>query len=181
MSSQATPLQAALDARTQATRQFLKAIETAQSTLKSRAADLARGAKLKRAPPGLKLRAARYQALANALSDTRVAFARVPKKAADSFIVTGRVTSSADKPMANVKVSLSDAKGIVNARVQPVTTDAAGYYSFTLRTAEFPEFAADAPQMFISVTDAANRELAKPAQPIQYGAGKLVLLPIIAR
>jgi len=180
MSTNISPIVAALNARNQSQSLFLNAIESSQSELKSRAAGLARAAKLKNAPPGLRLRAARYQALANALSDTRTAFARLPQVSADSFVLTGRVTTAAGKPLANAKVALSDAKGIVNARVQPVTTDAAGYYNFTLRAAEFPGLA-EAPEMFVAVTDANNRELAKPTQPIAYAPGKLAVMPIVAR
>jgi hypothetical protein len=173
-------LENAVQARQKVEAMYRAALARSQATLSSRAAEMAAAAKLNTAPPGLKFRAARYQALAAALAATQMAIRKVPKQAADSFIIHGQVLNAAGEPMAKVNVSLSDAKGIVNTRVPPVTTDASGYYTMTLRANEFPDLTPDTSEMFVSVTDANNRQLAKPAQTIKYQPGKVTIMPIVA-
>jgi len=155
----------------------LTTLDQAHAALAQRATDLTQAPKGEKAPVPLQTRAALYNALAVPLQDTRLASIQVPQPSDATFVVYGRVLTAAGAPGPDLTVSLSDPKGIAN-RVPPVTTDANGYFTMTLRTAEFPDLTAATSQMFVSVTDAKQREIAKPTQAITYQPGQVAIMPI---
>src|SRR5262249_33750105 len=149
----------------------------AQTSLTARATDLTQVPKGVKVPASLQNRASLYKDLAKPLNDTRLATTNAPQASDETFVVHGRVLNPAGEPQANLTVSLSDAKGVVN-RATPVKTDANGYYTVTLRTAEFPDLTAEKSQLFVSVADSKQREIAKPTTAITFQPGKIAVMPI---
>jgi hypothetical protein len=154
-----------------------KVSKQAQAQLTLLANAFTQAGKAAHATPEIRTRAARYQALASALSSSRSA-SSVPQSSADSFILHGTVVSGAGKPLANMSVALSDDKGILNARLPPVKTDANGSFTFTVRKAEYPDLTPGTAQIFVSVTDAQQKEVAKPSQALVFQPGKVAIMPI---
>jgi hypothetical protein len=155
----------------------MSSMQEAQTTLTERAADLTQVPKGTKVPAPLQNRASLYKDVAAPLDQTKLVATQAPAASDDTFVVHGRVLDAAGDPQSNLTVSLSDAAGVVN-RVTPVKTDANGFYTITLRTAEFPELAADKSQLFVAVADSKQREVAKPTTPITFQPGKIAVMPI---
>ncbi|MDE3188005.1 MAG: carboxypeptidase regulatory-like domain-containing protein, partial [Acidobacteriota bacterium] len=149
-------------------------LDQAHTALASRADKITTMAKVL---PLLKDRAQLYGSIAASLKDTQEAVTGMPKPLKSSFVLHGRVLSTQGQPRAGVNVTLSDSKGVVNNRLAPVKTDNNGYFTVTLRAAEFPDLA-EGSQLFVSVADAKQHEIAKPEQPAIFQPGSVAIMPI---
>jgi hypothetical protein len=176
----ATQAENLMSAQQQTNRFQITTLDQAQTSVSQRAAQLAEAAKAPHAVPETKTRATLFQNLATALSDARLSYTNLPQPSADSFILHGRVVSAAGKGLAELSVSLSDPKGILNNRVAPVKTDTNGYFTMTLRAAEYPDLTAGTSQIFVSVTNAKQKEIAKPSQALTFQPGKVAIMPIVS-
>jgi len=170
----AEPLKQMADVQQQVDTFHSSLFDQAQTALADRADSLTAMAK---ALPDLKDRAELYSSVSAPLKDVQGAVKGLPKPVSGSFVLHGRVLTKQGQPRAGVTVAVSDAKGVVNNRVAPVKTDDNGYFTVTLRAAEFPDLAAGS-QLFVSVSDAKQREIAKPQQPAVFQPDTVAVMPI---
>lgn len=151
-------------------------LDQTQHTLTQRVEALGELAKMM---PELESRVAFYQEVAKCLQELNGAVSGAPKPVKGAFVLHGRILSTEGQPRPNLSVSLADPKGVISNRLEPVNTDNNGYFTVTLRAAEFPDLQTGA-QLFVSVTDADHKEISKPEQPAVFQPGAVAIMPIAA-
>ena len=152
----------------------LSALGDTQNMLSQRAEELGR---LTKAMPELKDRVRFYLEASTCVKEMKGAVSGAPKPVKGAFILHGRILSTDGKPLSELSVSLSDPNGVTSNRIKPVNTDRNGYFTVTVRAAEFPELKAGA-KLFVSVMDGKRKEVAKPEQPAVFQPGAVAIMPI---
>jgi hypothetical protein len=112
--------------------------------------------------PSAQARIAHYQSLSQAVDAMRVQDNHQPAPAPESFVIHGRVTDSQGQPLANHVLKLTDPSQTLKDRIPPVPSGQEGFFTLTLRSAEFPDLVNNKTDLFITVTDKAGREIYSP-------------------
>jgi hypothetical protein len=117
----------------------------------------------------MQARAAAQAEAASALDvEMQIAAIRVPRVEKADTLLHGRITDAGLQAVASVSVQLVNERGDPVAGVEPVKTDAAGYYAFVLK----PEVAATLAGQKLSVAVATEAAQVRPA-----GAEAVVVTP----
>jgi hypothetical protein len=126
-------------------------------------------------------RIAHYQSLSQGVDAMRQQDDHQPALAPESFVIHGRVTDSQGQPLANHLLKLTDPNQTLKDRIPPVPSDKDGFFTLTLRSAEFPDLVQKKTDLFIAVTDPSGREVYTPEEPVHLEPGKAAVFSAVSQ
>lgn len=153
-------------------------LQTAQKTLAAKLLALQTAAGPKPAPD-TSTRIAHYQALSKAITTLNQEHTSLPTPSRGSFIIHGRIVDASGKPLPNYLLKLSDPTQTLQARIAPVPSNEQGFFTVTLRAAEFPDLVEKKTNLFLTVTDQSGREAYAPDAPLQLVAGQMAVFSAV--
>lgn len=150
-----------------------------QKAMQGKAAQLAEEAKAaKAAPAALKSQIAYYTSMNDAVGAMSTYESHLPVPKPGTFVIQGRVTDAKGRGVKKLQLKITDPQGTLKG-IQPVTSDSQGYFTLTLRSAEFPELAKNKTDLFLTVTDASGKEVFKPSEAVHLEPGKVATFNLI--
>jgi len=108
--------------------------------------------------------------------ESQIADIRVPPVTKTDTLLQGRVTDAADKATAQVQVTLVDESGAAVAGIDPIQTDASGYYAFILQPEQVQALAAN--RLMLQVGNDSGKLVPTAAKPFVLTAGQVTISEI---
>jgi hypothetical protein len=102
-----------------------------------------------------------------------------PVASDSTYVLFGRVEDAQGQPLPNYQLALENVGQAAKGRISSVRSDAQGYFSLTLRVAEFPNFIKNKTPIFLTITDPQGREVFTPTDPLQMEAGKITVFTAV--
>ena len=122
-------------------------------------------------------RLAHFDRLAQGITELRTIEERRPTADPDAFIIHGYVTAS-KSTVKTLKLFVTDPKGKALSDLAPITADDQGFFTLTLRAADYPDIAKEKTDLQIRIVDEGGKEVFAPSSTVKFEPGRISLFAV---